>query len=171
MATDTSQRIYRLRALIAHPRTGDNERAAAQDTLDRILANAPAPVGDRSYGARYGRVGRHTSLAGIADAIRADLEYGRPDMATGPAVAVLDRIAQAPAGIRYVVEASNEAGLVIRIENVPAEWGWHDDRVSPQLQELADAVAELMNGYNRTGSDIGTRFFGVVRAGSDTLAW
>ncbi|MFE5709025.1 hypothetical protein [Rhodococcus koreensis] len=79
MAGYVSLRITRLRTLIEHPRTGDAERAAAQEMLDRILSKSRLRYGtdDRTYGTRHDRVGRHAGLSRIADMIRDDIALAR----------------------------------------------------------------------------------------------
>jgi hypothetical protein len=172
-------RISRLRTLIDHPGTGAAERAAAQRMLDRILLRrgpGGGPAGDRVYGARYGRIGRHMSLAGIADMVRADIAFLQ-DFSTPrlPAeLALRSPVREAPAGISYSVESPFDGSIVITVEGVPHEWGWVEqdglEIVSPALQALADELAEIMNGYNHDGADIARRFFGSVRVGGVTLA-
>jgi hypothetical protein len=180
MAGNASIRIVRLRALIDHPRTGDGERAAAQRMLDRILSSSRLPhaSGDRTYGARHHRVGRHSNLPRIAEMIREDIALAR--VAFTPAThrgqpAVSDPIADAPAGISYTVSTPHDSEVVIALENVPQEWGWVSEygieTTSAALRALVDALADLMNGYNRDGLDIGTRFFGRIRVRGETLAW
>jgi hypothetical protein len=44
-------------------------------------------------------------------------------------------------------------------------------RTSPALRALADAPADVMNSYNHDGPDVGSRFFGTVRAEGKTLVW
>ena len=180
MGINASLRLSRLRALIDHPRTGDRERAAAQRMLDRILTKSAARVssGPRSYGARYGRVGRHAGLAAVAEMIRADIALIQM-LASTPApsggLALHDPIGDAPAEITFSVDTPGDFSIAITIDRVPSEWGWvREDgivTVSPALLELADALAEVMNGYNHEGPDVGTRFFGTVRAAGKTLVW
>ncbi|MBF6285669.1 hypothetical protein [Nocardia cyriacigeorgica] len=181
MATSATLRISRLRALIEHPNTGDGERATAQRMLDRILTRTgtePA-VGDRTYGNRHHRVGRHADLHRIADMIRDDIVLARATFAPRPAhpgePALRDPIGDAPPQITYTVDTPHHGCIDITIDNVPPEWGWvrEDgiDLISPALQALADELADLMNGYNHDGSDIDKRFFGRVRIPDLTLVW
>ncbi|MFC0446852.1 hypothetical protein [Rhodococcus jostii] len=90
-------------------------------------------------------------------------------------LAVSDPIGDAPPGITYAVETPHDAGIVITIDGVPPDWGWVPEggieTVSPALRALADELAELMNGYNRDGTDIDRRFFGSVRVRGETLVW
>ncbi|MGI5218669.1 hypothetical protein [Nocardia sp. CA-290969] len=179
MAIIASHRIMRLRALIEHPNTGADERATAQRMLDRLLARSgDAPVGDRTYGDRHHRVGKHADLPAVAEMIRADialarLMFARPSRAGEPALR--DPLGDAPVQIEIMVDLPHHACIDITIDNVPREWGWvvEDgiERVSPQLQELATELAEIMNGYNFDGSDIAKRFFGRVRIPELTLVW
>ncbi len=104
MAGNVTLRIMRLRALIDHPGTGDGERAAAQRMLDRTLtaSRSPRHSGDRTYGARHHRVGRHSNLSRIAEMIREDIAFARVVFApsTQPSrPAVHDPIADAPADV------------------------------------------------------------------------
>ncbi|RMI27822.1 hypothetical protein [Nocardia stercoris] len=180
MATDASLRILRLRMLIDHPRTDDAERDAAQRMLDRLLSKStPAATGDRTYGTRHNRIGRHAGHELIADMIRYDITLTR---AVLPAVAgpgepeLHDPIRDAPAEITFAVTTPHDGSVVITLDNVPREWGWtHADgieTVSPSMRALAAALSDLMNSYNRAGSDIGRRFFGAVRINDgETLVW
>lgn len=181
VASNVGIRITRLRALIDHPRTGDGERATAQRMLDRILDTSRLLQisGDRTYGTRHHRAGRHGTLSRIVDLIREDIALARvvfaPSAQPGEP-AVSDPIADAPACIAYTVRTPHDAEIVIMLENVPRTWGWVSDddgieTTSPALQALADGLADLMNGYNRDGADIGKRFFGRVRVGDVTLVW
>ncbi|NEW37845.1 hypothetical protein GV794_21855 [Nocardia cyriacigeorgica] len=180
MATSATVRISRLRALIEHPNTGDGERATAQRMLDRILAKAGhEPVGDRTYGNRHHRVGRHADIDRIADMIRDDIVLARATFAPGATrpgePALRDPLGDAPSQITYTVDTPHHSCIDVTIDNIPPDWGWvHEDGIdiiSPALQELADELAEIMNGYNRDGSDIDKRFFGRVRIPHLTLVW
>ncbi|MGO4203719.1 hypothetical protein AB4Z09_18590 [Rhodococcus sp. TAF43] len=180
MADNASLRIMRLRALIEHSRTGDSERAAAERMLERVLnkSRTQCGYGDRTYGARHDRVGRHASLSRIADMIREDIALARvtfPAAAAPEQVAVIDPIGDAPRGISFTVETPHDANIDITIRGVPRDWGWDGEggveTVSAALRALAGELAEIMNGYNRNGSDIEKRFFGRVRVGGETLEW
>ena len=177
---DASLRITRLRTLIEHPRTGDTERAAAQRMLDRILSKSRSryDTSDRTYGARHDRVGRHAGLSRIADEIREDIALARVVFSTPTLpgqLAAPDPIGDAPPGITYTVETPHDAGIVITINDVPADWGWISaggvEAVSPALRALAGELAKLMDGYNHYGAHIGRRFFGRIRVGGETLIW
>lgn len=180
MATNASARISRLRSLIEHPRTGDSERAAAQRMLERLLEKSAHadPVGDRSYGARYSRVGRHASLDSVAEMVRADIALARVVFAAAGLpgeVALSSPIADAPAGITYSVETPYFGTIIVSIDGIPEDWGWVRtdgiETISPALQALADEVTDIMNAYNHDGSDIDKRFFGKVRARGETLVF
>ncbi|NUS44000.1 MAG: hypothetical protein HOQ24_09970 [Mycobacteriaceae bacterium] len=179
MATDASMRILRLRTLINHPRTGSAERDAAQRMLDRLLnTSTPAKTGDRTYGTRHNRLGRHACLELIADMIREDITSMRAELpvAAGPGeLTSYDPIRDAPAEITFAVATPHDTGVAITLNDVPREWGWiHADgieTVSPSMRTLAAALSELMNSYNSDGTDIGRRFFGTVRVDDETLAW
>ncbi|MFE7415774.1 hypothetical protein [Rhodococcus sp. NPDC057529] len=180
MAGNASLRIGRLRALIEHPRTGNSERAAAQRMLDRILSNIHTQDGSggRRFGARHDRVGRHAGLSRIADMVREDIALARVVVSTETLPgrpALIDPIRDAPPGITYAVETPHDAGIVITIDGVPRDWGWVSEggieTPSAELRVLADELAELMNGYNRHGTDGEKRFFGRVRVHGQTLVW
>ncbi|WP_040833426.1 hypothetical protein [Nocardia brevicatena] len=179
MAISASLRINRLRALINHPNTGAEERATAQRMLDRILDRGGYhPVGDRTYGNRHHRVGKHADLKAVAEMIRADIALARIAFAapTRPGEPALrDPLGDAPLEIVITVDIPHPDCIDITIDNVPRDWGWtYDDgieTISPALQELATELADIMNGYNRDGSDIAKRFFGRVRIPNLTLVW
>ncbi|MFE7799176.1 hypothetical protein [Nocardia sp. NPDC057440] len=180
MATDPGPRISRLRTLIDHPRTGDDERAVAQRMLRRILSKSarPDPYSGRVYGKRYDLAGRHASLARVAEMIRADIalatvRYSTPDRpgTLGPT----DPLGNAPAEITYTVESPHDGSIVVTIDGIPEEWGWVQENgfetVSPALRAVADDLADIMDSYNRDGADIDKRFFGRVCARGETLVW
>ncbi|QIS13595.1 hypothetical protein [Nocardia arthritidis] len=175
-------RVARLRALIDHPNTGVSERAAAQRMLDRILAKSGAGMrggaaDQRIYGARFDRAGRHADLERIVEMIRADIVFARTFSAPGAPteLALISPLRDCPEEISFSVEAPFDGRIVITIEGVPQAWGWTRDSgvdsVSPRLQALADELAEILNGYNYDGADVGKRFFGSVRVGDVTLVW
>jgi hypothetical protein len=84
-------------------------------------------------------------------------------------------IRAAPVQIKYSVETPAHGRIMITIEGVPHDWGWVQrdgvEIVSPELQLLADELAELMNDYNYDGTDTNRRFFGNVRVPGTTLVW
>lgn len=148
--------------------------------LDRILSKPRIrdDSGDRQYGARHDRVGRHAGLSRIADMIRDDIALARVVFSTPTLpgqLAAPDPIGDAPSGIIYTVSTPQDAGIVITINGVPPDWGWVSiggiEEVGPALRALADELAELMDGYNHDGANIGRRFFGRVRVGGETLVW
>jgi hypothetical protein len=79
-----------------------------------------------------------------------------------------------PLQITYSVETPHDSSIVITIDNVPSQWGWIStdgvETISPALRALADELADIMNGYNYDGPDIGKRFFGMVRVPGETLS-
>ncbi|WP_236734750.1 hypothetical protein [Mycolicibacterium peregrinum] len=150
--------------------------------LDRILRKSAEvwrnnPSADRSYGARYDRVGRHAGLPRVCEMIREDIALARTfPMPAGPDV--LDTrcaIRDAPEQVRYSVETPAHGRILITIDGVSHDWGWVQqdgtEIVSPALQMLADELAELMNDYNHDGTDTNRRFFGSVRVPGTTLVW
>ncbi|MGV9838820.1 hypothetical protein ACWDUL_32110 [Nocardia niigatensis] len=171
MAAVTLGRIQRLRSLIEHPRTGQAERAAAQRMLDRILsrtgAGARAPrAGDRSYGARHDRPGRHASLSRIAEMIGEDIALARVltfpdgdgDLATRSA------LRDAPEQLTFTVETPYDAGILLTVANIPRDWASDADGFdSAALRGLVEELTDLMNAYNHDGTDIARRFLGRVR--------
>ena len=169
--------IGRLRSLIEHPRTGAEERDAAQRMLDRLLAKTSGTAGCGPSGARRTGLGRHVRIDPIVDAIRTDITLSRTvrPVSAVPGVAVRDLIRDAPDGVTFDVAADGECAIVVTIEGVPPSWGWVDDggveSVSPELQALADRLAEVVNGYNDRGPDGTPRFFGRVRIPGHTLVW
>ncbi len=168
MATASATRIQRLRNLIEHPRTGTAERAAAQRMLDRIFgttATHRAASGDRAYGARHDRPGRHASLSRIADMIREDLALARvfADAAVPGELMARNAIRDAPPGLTFTVDAPFDAGLRVVVGQVPRAWGWPDGYTeSEALRGLVAEVTDIMNAYNHDGSDIDKRFHGRV---------
>lgn len=167
-------RINRLRALVEHPRTGESERAAAQRMLERILAKTtPAPTGERNYGERHHRGGRHERLDAVAELIRDDIRFARKGFGVaGQAgeLAVSDPVADAPGDIEFTVDLPFEGSIVVTLERIPRDWGWTAaGEVSPALRRLAEEVATIMNAYNHSGPDIGPRFFAKVRTEQETL--
>ncbi|MEV0247675.1 hypothetical protein AB0H76_13870 [Nocardia sp. NPDC050712] len=173
MTSTATQRISRLRTLIEHPRTGPNERAAAQRMLDRILAKTSTAAGpaDRVYGERHHRLGKHANLDAIAEMLRDDILVARI-VHPHPAgtLSAADPLAEAPALLTIAVE-TNPGAIDITIADIPRDWGWSGESPSPALQSLAAELADLLNAYNHTGPDLPPRFFGRVRAGEHTLIW
>ncbi|APA98813.1 hypothetical protein [Nocardia seriolae] len=161
-------RIQRLRSLIEHPRTGAAERAAAQRLLDRILGNpgrARPTAGDRSYGQRHSRGGRHAGLSRLADMIREDIALARvfADAAVPGELAARNAIRDAPEGITYTVDTPFDAGIRILVAHVPPTWGWSGPGVESEALRLVRAeLADIMAAYDHDGGDIGQRFHGRV---------
>lgn len=180
MVSNPALRILRLRILIDHPRTGTEERAAAQRMLNRILAKPRSPLLNkgRNYGIRHARVGRHAGLGRIAEMIGEDIVLARSTFSTDASMGDLasaDPIGDAPAEIVFDVDAPFDSQIVVSLKSVPEEWGWKQEcgvsLVSPALQALADELAVFINSYNHDGSDIAKRFYGKVCVGGETLAW
>ncbi|WP_246023175.1 hypothetical protein [Nocardia yunnanensis] len=161
-----TSRIQRLRDLIEHPRTGAAERAAAQRMLERILGSGPVrTVGDRSYGQRFERGGRHAGLSRIADMVREDIALARvfAEAVVAGELASRNAVRDAPAGITYTVDTPFDAGIRVVVAEVPQEWGWEDSGVESQaLRRLVAELRDIMDAYNHDGSDIGRRFHGHV---------
>ncbi|GAB2538524.1 hypothetical protein [Nocardia heshunensis] len=160
-----STRIQRLRNLIEHPRTGAAERAAAQRMLDRIVGAARPVVGDRSYGARHDRPGRHASLSRIAEMIREDLALARvfAEAAVPGELVTRNAVRDAPSQVSYLVDTPFDAGIRVVVDRVPRAWGWPDGySESEALRELLAEVTDIMNAYNHDGSDIDRRYHGRV---------
>lgn len=148
--------------------------------LDRILGNTRSrPLrGDRVYGSRHDRVGRHTGVQRVADMIRQDIALARSvarhgSEFGGPAVG--DPVGDAPTEITFDVYTRDSNSIVITIKDVPLQWGWVTEMgvsvVSDALRALAHELADIMNAYNHDGSDIEKRFFGWVRTESEILSW
>lgn len=183
-ATKARNKMDLLKALIDHPRTGEEERDAARRMLQRVLAKARANgekltatgwTDHRTYGAKYQQV-RGMRLADIAKLMRADIKLARKIglKADGPAaLATVDPIANAPAGIKYSVTTQLYSGggsIDITVKNIPADWGYtHEDRgygelrkvATPALKALASELATIHQAYNYNGSDITTDYFDV----------
>ncbi|MGW4248663.1 hypothetical protein [Nocardia sp. NPDC004722] len=165
--TASAGRIQRLRNLIEHPRTGEAERAAAQRMLERILGSGQerAVVGDRSYGERHHRVGRHAGLARIADMVREDIALARvfAEAVVAGELATRNAVRDAPADLSYTVDTPFDAGIRVTVAQVPPEWGWDGIGVeSEALRRLRAELSDIMNAYNHDGEDVGQRFHGRV---------
>ncbi|MFC4125099.1 hypothetical protein [Nocardia rhizosphaerae] len=179
MGTDHFARISRLRALIEHDNTGPDERATAQRMLDRILRKTPAPSGigaDRVYGARHDRPGRHASTASIVESVRADIAFARRFTVVGGPDELTEhsQLAAAPAELTVAVDTPFADQIVVTIDDIPPAWGWAADEfdrtaASADLRSLADELAEIIDSYNRDGTDVGPRFVRTVRAGRTVL--
>lgn len=164
---DVTARITRLRALIDHPRTGLQERAAAERMLARVLARSPGAVGAAVRPARR-RVGRHAGLDEVADAVRVDLAAARWTAQRGAGgVDVRDPVRDAPAEVSFSVRVEDGLVLVVDVEGVPSDWiAEHPGGIeSERLRELVDAVAAVIDGY------AGAPFVRRVRVSGRTLVW
>ncbi|MEU7631736.1 hypothetical protein AB0C34_17360 [Nocardia sp. NPDC049220] len=189
-ATATTSRIHRmienLDALINHPRTPDNERAAAKAMRERILKKAgnESVVGRynrhsqyaRTYGEKYDRVPEYCKTSVIAKAVREDIKLAQKiakQAGKADDLKIVDPIGDAPAEITISVRTSTYSGgssIDIYLKNIPQEWGWTVDEdqwgyeremPSPALCALADELKAVMNAYNHNGSDIITDYFDV----------
>lgn len=184
-ATKARNKMDLLKALIDHPRTGEEERDAARRMLQRILTKARANgerltatgwVDHRTYGAKYQQV-RGMRLAEIAKLMRADIKLAQKIglKTDGPAtLATVDPIANAPAVIKYSVTTHMYSGggsIDITIKNIPADWGYrmemseergHMRKVpTAALNALAGELAAIHQAYNYNGSDTTTDYFDV----------
>ncbi|MEC3917351.1 hypothetical protein [Nocardia sp. CDC160] len=163
-----ASRIQRLRNLIEHPRTGAAERAAAQRMLDKLVESsvrARPMIGDRSYGDRYQRVGRHAGLSRIADMIREDIALARvfAEAVVAGELATRNAVRDAPASLTYTVDTPFDAGIRITVAGVPRAWGWDEIGLdSEALGQLRSELTDIMNAYNHDGTDIGQRFHGRI---------
>ena len=77
-----------------------------RELLERVLnkSRRQCDYGDRTYGARHDRLGRHADLSRIADMIRDDIALARvmfPAATTPDQVAVNDPIGNATPGICF----------------------------------------------------------------------
>ncbi|MEV6676264.1 hypothetical protein AB0N09_05255 [Streptomyces erythrochromogenes] len=144
--TRTAKKIELLQNLINHPRTGAEERDAAQRMLQRVVAKArengeqiaDAQTGRNQsgyqlpevvYGDKYEQV-KGMRLQDIAKLMRADIKIARKvgtkSFAPG-AVAVVDPIGDMPKQIKVSVTSEYFSGggaIRMRVKNVPREWGF-----------------------------------------------
>ncbi len=145
------KRVWMLENLVFHPRTGAEERNAAERMLDRAIAAAQAKGqitkkdGDNAavwhgyrlpeirYGARYEQV-KKLSTTEIAKLIRADIKLARKvetklGTATGAEIAMVDSLAALatmPKCIKVSVRSeyfSGGSAIRVRVYNLP-EKGW-----------------------------------------------
>lgn len=181
----TASLIKHAQDLINHPRTGAEERDAAQRLLDRLLKRIRIVVAETgaynpyaiSYGPKYTH-GRYVPLDEIAKMMRADISAARKlgkkaakATPTAGAVEIPDPIGNAPAEIRITVKFQYYSGggaIDIYVRNVPTDWGfttetdrWGHERQAPTqaLKDLADALREIHWSYNYDGSDAQTDYF------------
>lgn len=144
--THTDKKIELLQNLINHPRTGAEERDAAQRMLQRVIAKArendeqvdDSPTNrkhtgyqlpDVVYGDKYEQV-KGMRLQDIAKLMRADIKMARKvgtkSFAPG-AVAVADPIGDMPQQIKVSVTSEYFSGggaIHMRVKNVPPDWGF-----------------------------------------------
>ncbi|MER5579804.1 hypothetical protein [Streptomyces massasporeus] len=142
------KKVWILENLIFHPRTGAEERDAAERMLDRALAaaqkNGEFAASDNGagtwhgyrlpevrYGKRYEEV-KNLSLTDIAKRIRADVKLARKvdaKLATGTEVALIDPLAPLatmPKQMKVSVRTDYFSGggaIDVRVYNLP-EKGW-----------------------------------------------
>ena len=186
------RRIDRVRALVEHPRTNEHLRAVATHKLAKLLAqldktSAAAHRDTRWYGAKYDHSGRLTTVD-IAKLIREEIKLARKlakDTGGSDALAAIDPIGDAPAGIKFSVRSeyfSGGSSIDITVKGVPREWGWTrgvDPRFgreerwmhTPALKALLNELNAVMNAYNHDGSDIMTDYSDVRFYGSVTTAY
>lgn len=166
----TARKIELLQVLINHPRTGAEERDAAQRMLARVVAKAHAngetptettagPVGYRypevSYGAKYEQV-KHLSTTEIAKLIRADIKLARKvetklGTAAGADIAIVDglaALASMPKTIKVSVRSeyfSGGSSIDVRVYNLPEKgWGYvHEEYPRPHWTPGAELSAIL----------------------------
>lgn len=151
------KKVWILENLIFHPRTGAEERDAAERMLDRAIAAAQSKGhiakkdGDTGtgtwhgyrlpeirYGAKYEQV-KHLSTTEIAKIIRADIKLARKvetklGTATGSDVALVDSLAALatmPKCIKVSVTSEYYSGgsaIRVRVYNLPEKgWGYVEE--------------------------------------------
>jgi hypothetical protein len=187
MQAKTSRKMDLLRALIDHPRTGADERDAAQRMYERLAAKAADEGPERWVwsprnwcGSKYKR-GEYISTTEIAKLIRADIKLAvkvAKAAAAPGSVAVHDAFAAMPAGLKFSVTSACYtfgSSIHIVVKDIPAEWGYvKEDRYgqerdvpSPALDALGAELRAIMNAYNYDNSDhmtdyIDVQFYGHV---------
>lgn len=179
-ATKTQKTIQNLRALIDHPRTGENEREAARRMLKRVLARAEKQGEQvaggyrdhRVYGEKYDKV-RNLGVVEIAKFMRADIKLALKvaKATTEPgALATFDAFATIPESIKITVRTRHHTSIDIVVRNIPDEWGWTEETdnwgrkravPAPALKALAQELKTIHRAYNYDGSDISTDYFDV----------
>jgi hypothetical protein len=149
------KKVWILENLIFHPRTGAEERDAAERMLDRALAKATKAgevtetdsgsgvwhgyrLPEGSYGSKYEEVKR-LSTTEIAKRIRADIKLARKvetklGAATGSDVALVDplaALATMPKTIKVSVRTDYYSGgssIDVRVYNLPEKgWGYVEE--------------------------------------------
>lgn len=178
--TKTQKTISNLRALIDHPRTGENERAAARRMLKRVLAKAEQQGTQieggfrdhRVYGEKYDKA-RNLGVVEIAKLMRADIKLAlKVAKATAEpgTVATFDAFAAIPEGIKITVRTRHYSSIDIVVRNIADEWGWAEETdnwgrkramPTPALKALARELGIIHDAYNYDGSDISTDYFDV----------
>jgi hypothetical protein len=180
MTTKTQKTIQNLRALIDHPRTGDNEREAARRMLKRILDKAHKQGEQiaggyhdhRVYGDKYDKV-RNLSVVEIAKFMREDIKLAMKvaKATTEPGtVATFDAFAAIPDGVKITVRTRHYTSIDIVVRNIPEAWGWTEEETpwghkraaaTPALKALGEALKTIHHAYNYDGSDVSTDYFDV----------
>lgn len=178
--TKTQKTIQNLRALIDHPRTGENERAAARRMLGRVLAKAEQQGTQveggfrdhRVYGDKYDKA-RSLGVVEIAKLMRADIKLAlKVAKATAEpgSLATFDAFAAIPDGIKITVRTRHYTVIDIVVRNIPDAWGWTEETddwgnkrpmPTPALNALAQELKTIHRAYNYDGSDISTDYFDV----------
>ncbi|MFE4329657.1 hypothetical protein ACFRQM_09395 [Streptomyces sp. NPDC056831] len=174
--TRTQKKIERLRALIDHPRTADNERSAAERMLRRVLDRAKADnvqlggagcVDTRVYGEKYDQV-RDLGLAEIAKLMRQDVKLARKlgqQEAEPSALALMDALGTMPAPIKISIKSRYYSGggsIDIRVKGIPYDWGFVKEEdmrghmrtvPSPALAAVLADLKVIHWAYNYDGGD------------------
>uniref|UniRef100_UPI003F493C71 hypothetical protein n=1 Tax=Nonomuraea sp. CA-251285 TaxID=3240002 RepID=UPI003F493C71 len=179
---DMSSKIAALTALIAHPKTGPDEKASAERLLERLqrrVARETAESGtaprrgtgyqlpDVVYGSKYQELGRLYG-AELTKVIRADIkllrDLGRKPSRAGE-IKLGEPIGDAPPNIKFSVKHHHYTSVTVTITGVPADWWVKKDypyphiAAGPQLKAIGDALRELMWAYNYDGSDAQVDYF------------
>lgn len=180
-ATKTQKTIQNLRALIDHPRTGENEREAARRMLKRVLTKAREQgeqTGDRFpdhrvYGEKCDEQVRRLNVVEIAKLMRADIKLALKvaKATTQPGtLATFDALAAIPDGVKITVRTRHYTSIDIVVRNIPEAWGWTEEPdnwgrkrpvPTPALKALAQELKTIHRAYNYDGSDISTDHFDV----------
>lgn len=181
MSSKRQAMINHLDALIASPKTGDNERDTAQRALARLLAADLAEPGRpnpyaRTYGAKA--TDDYIESAKLAAMVRADIALAlkvakKVSSGNGFALATLDPFADLPAGLKITVRKEDYSmgrSIDVHIRNVPADW-WTQSEADdygdtyripgPRLAALGAELHSILHAYNYDGSDSMTDYYDV----------
>lgn len=158
-----------LKALIAHPRTPENERQAAQAMLTRLLTKRAAVktsyIDPTWYGEKYNDVPRSCATSVLTKAVREEIKTIQKvakKVAGDGSVKLHDPIGDAPAGIKFAITTPHHGSINITIRNIPDAWGWiQEDRYNTgQVGDWpSEALRDLANAYNHDNSDTMTDYF------------